>query len=151
MTKNLTPKVMQGPAEYCGSIYQLDDGRLLIVGKEVDPYDTGSDELLLDAVNMLLDEQDVGENENALIIDRALLAGVVPGWKTIDSAPRDGTEIDLYGGFFAPKPMPGYWDRVEGDEQTWEGFAERVSGHIPDDQPTHWLPRPVPPAEKVEA
>jgi len=139
MPRNLTPLHLRCAAmASCPSINQLDSGEYLIVGRSA-------------TMAAACERIPVGEVEHAVIVSGELLANVVPGWKTIDSAPRDGTEIDLYGGFFAPKPMPGYWDRVEGDEQTWEGFAERVSGHIPDDQPTHWLPRPVPPAEKVEA
>jgi len=150
MTKNLTPKVMQGPAEYCGSIYQLDDGRLLIVGKEVDPYDTGSDELLLDAVNMLLDEQDVGENENALIIDRTLLAGVVAGWKTINSAPKDGTMILIWCPIMAGEKMHIVrWNGMRG-KFPWEDPAGESSA-IAANMPTHWMPLPLPPAEKVDA
>lgn len=77
MPRNLTPLHLRCGPRNCPSVRELDDGRLLIVGKEVDPYDTGGDELLLDAVNMLLDEQDVGENETVVIIDRTLLDDVV--------------------------------------------------------------------------
>jgi hypothetical protein len=65
-------------------------------------------------------------------------------WRTIDSAPRDGTEILLYGScerdgrFFAPDCNVGWWD-----EDNLGGWQAR---DLPID-PTHWMPLPAPPMQ----
>jgi hypothetical protein len=63
-------------------------------------------------------------------------------WRPIDSAPRDGTEVLLYGRterdgrFFAPDCNVGWWD-----EENLGGWQAR---DLPID-PTHWAPLPQPP------
>lgn len=76
-------------------------------------------------------------------------------WKTIDSAPRDGSRILLYRptaryGFnvvfgtyddnrFAKKPRP-YW------KHDWENIGGVAESR--ENQPTHWAPIPPPPAKE---
>lgn len=82
------------------------------------------------------------------------------GWQTIDSAPRDGTEIILRKG---SRVTAGAWiewsehqshyhgttgeylgqDEIDsgGNWQSWDG------GFCDDDEPTHWQPLPSPPTE----
>lgn len=63
--KNLTPEHLRCAAGACPAVYELGDGRLLIVGKIV-----GSDEYGKLGVR-------VGVAEEAIVIDRALLANVL--------------------------------------------------------------------------
>lgn len=82
------------------------------------------------------------------------------GWQTIDSAPRDGTEIILRKG---DRVTAGAWIEWAKSEshfhdttgeyvgeveiesgahwQSWDG------GFCDDDEPTHWQPLPSPPTE----
>lgn len=53
------------------------------------------------------------------------------GWRTIDSAPRDGTSVLLYGGDWA----------FEAQWRDNEWYTAYPNG----DEPTHWMPLPNPP------
>lgn len=72
-------------------------------------------------------------------------------WRTIDSAPKDGTEMDLWvistGGakpFRVPdcawKTVAGKAQWVSRGERGWEALSEAYL------RPTHWQPLPAPPA-----
>lgn len=72
-------------------------------------------------------------------------------WRTIDSAPKDGTPIDLWvivDGWQDEKRIPNCtwgWMRKWGGEevQGWVGL-----GNLHEDRvPTHWMPLPSPPPE----
>lgn len=82
------------------------------------------------------------------------------GWPTIDTAPRDGSEIVIWiGADFAPVAS---WQCLEGgDEFTGEGWiyawclkdeslSEYGDGWIYADsaQPTHWMPLPEGPKDE---
>ena len=59
-------------------------------------------------------------------------------WRTIDSAPRDGTWVLLYSAAETLEPYgAGWWDQVAG---TW--IMASLGGY----EPTHWQPLPEPPA-----
>jgi len=64
-------------------------------------------------------------------------------WKTIDSAPKDGTLILL-----AVKTVPvliGWWhDSVDGDPDWFTDDGEHLTGDM---TPTHWMPLPDDPAD----
>lgn len=67
-----------------------------------------------------------------------------PGWRTIDSAPRDGTEGLLIGLYPSTRIFSdiyhGWWDGL--------GYWARWPHPFP---PTYWMPLPEPPAvEGVE-
>ena len=62
--KNLTPQHLRCAPLHCPSVHELEDGRLLIIGARSGPE-------LAHFVNERL-----GNGETAVIIDRALLAGV---------------------------------------------------------------------------
>lgn len=62
--KDLTPEHLQCPVGECLAVYELPDGRLLIIGKKPSP------ELLARV------EGRVGPDEHAIAINRALLANV---------------------------------------------------------------------------
>lgn len=82
------------------------------------------------------------------------------GWRTIDSAPLDGTEIILRKGDRVTSGAYIEWTETEShfhgstgvylgvtecdsgaDWQSWDG------GFCKDDAPTHWQPLPAPPTE----
>jgi Lar family restriction alleviation protein len=79
----------------------------------------------------------------------ALSAPQESGWQAIDTAPKDGTEIDVWAEpnaiyrklNFLPCRMPHvrWMTRYE----RWSGMAE---GYVP----THWRPLPPPPGEQQE-
>ena len=82
------------------------------------------------------------------------------GWQPIETAPRDGTVIDLWAdGERWPDCYWGkrrYWS-VDGDETKtsawlmeppdwiWATMNERIPCDV---APTHWMPRPAPPASE---
>lgn len=68
-------------------------------------------------------------------------------WRPIETAPRDGTRIMLWWGYFEPYMAPGRWNHVEGYDKVWEGWEDDTP-HIPGNQEciTHWMPLPEPPA-----
>lgn len=137
MPRNLTPLHLRcAVAASCPSITKMDNGEYLIVGKSA-------------TMAAALDRIPVGEGEHAVIVGGELLAGVVPGWKTIDSAPRDGTMILAYlAPIYGERPcgidlmLPLYWREGYWWDDIDRGFSDAV---------THWMPLPLPPAEKVEA
>lgn len=93
----------------------------------------------------------MGENEHAIIIDARLLDDVSRGWRTIDSAPRD-KNILLWWRPRSPNPhaeacVIGQISSYE-EGKWWNGQRGEYQdvSHV-----THWLPLPLPPAEKVEA
>lgn len=70
-------------------------------------------------------------------------------WQSIETAPKDGTHLLLYGKQDAIEelgefigPLSGYWDALDGSwcatASTWRGpFVEA----------THWMPLPKPPVK----
>lgn len=82
------------------------------------------------------------------------------GWQPIETAPRDGTPIDVWVEAADPalrsritdvewrRPTDSEWwvhggDTIETDEATWHDCFGPL-GRI--EQPTHWMPLPNPPA-----
>lgn len=63
-------------------------------------------------------------------------------WQTIETAPKDGTLIDLWIG--GERYVDCYWRKAEDweddDASGWVSQYEKVLG-----APTHWMPRPAPP------
>lgn len=67
-------------------------------------------------------------------------------WQTIDTAPKDGTEILLYydqEGFMGC--VQGWW--FSSPKEINDGW-EFEWGFIGDPGPTHWMPLPEPPESK---
>jgi hypothetical protein len=62
-------------------------------------------------------------------------------WRGIESAPKDGTKIDLWVVFpkGAHRYADGYWDDGE-----WR-LSVPESWYDPRPQITHWMPLPLPP------
>jgi hypothetical protein len=71
---------------------------------------------------------------------------VKTGWRTIESAPRDGTRVDLWdrSGHRWTDAHWGvhYWRHgMPAGEPSWGRGT--IDGPAPD--PTHWMPLPAPP------
>lgn len=84
-------------------------------------------------------------------VARAAIAAMAPQWRSMDSAPRDGTWVMLYSPSTAYKPAREYvatWERLGyNDKPTWaygpsgseHSFRYGVYGA------THWMPLPAAP------
>jgi transglutaminase-like putative cysteine protease len=63
-------------------------------------------------------------------------------WKTIDSAPKDGTEILLFNhaylGGDTPQQVVGHW--------ATHGWRESYADEYAICEATHWMPLPPPPS-----
>ncbi|QLB38245.1 hypothetical protein phiGT1_33 [Sulfitobacter phage phiGT1] len=80
----------------------------------------------------------------------AALPGMVPQWRPIETAPKDGTEFQVWlskkngHGFWDPRARYNknncfqLWGRVDYDIDGWEIY--------PGLEPTHWMPLPEAPA-----
>ena len=67
-------------------------------------------------------------------------------WKTMDSAPKDGTDVLLHGpsvSWKRPPVVAGWFGEPETDQPGWYSYDE------PEEllrfSPTHWMPLPAPP------
>ncbi len=148
--KNLTPKAMRCGPRNCPSVHQLEDGRLLIVGRIAEPHEMAGSDI------------DRGDNEEAVIIDPALLDDVPRGWRDIASAPRGSEDIDDTRDPAYVKPPRillrfgneavaiAYWDwyYAEGGHGYRDGFAwigpecgEPLNLHY-SAAPDGWMPLP---------
>jgi hypothetical protein len=65
------------------------------------------------------------------------------GWRDIETAPKDGTEVLLFGkALYGREVMKVCW---WSNRAAWQ-IAETVSGATPIfNEPTHWMPLPQPP------
>lgn len=115
--------------------------------------------IVVDLSDRLISRMDLDEDDPRLsmIMDElrdrltALSSGnevaKVVGWQPIETAPKDGTEVDLWGGSDAGERAArapdcqwrrgGWYSR---GDKGWESLAG-ISW-----APTHWMPRPAPPA-----
>lgn len=64
---------------------------------------------------------------------------VMTEWQSIETAPKDGSAILLYGG---PLQVVGSWKEFVGGRGAWFGFYD---GEPCIENPTHWMPLPAPP------
>jgi len=76
---------------------------------------------------------------------RAAIAAMPSPWRTIDSAPKDGTRVL---GYFPG--MAGYASRLDVQSIAWTGWGggawETIGGGKPlGSEITHWMPLPLPP------
>lgn len=69
------------------------------------------------------------------------------GWKPIDTAPKDGTNIIICIAGITRSSGEAYWYQNEngsnGGWQTWDGENHKRTVYIT--QPTHWMPLPQAP------
>lgn len=71
-------------------------------------------------------------------LDAALTSRGMTGWRPIETAPCDGTEILLYEGF-QPHIGAGYWNTADAEWRSSCGNSALWKS------PTHWMPLPDPP------
>jgi hypothetical protein len=68
-------------------------------------------------------------------------------WQPIESAPKDGTKIDLWVHFAEDdrsyRQADAYWNA---DEGTWQLGQYHTGQFLYPVTPTHWMPLPDPPA-----
>lgn len=96
------------------------------------------------------------ETAQAISVARAALSpnhqphAVSQGWRDIETAPRDGTLIDLWcidrRGNYAPRRLT---ERQYGRMTNWVGeivVGWNIGNPYRDWQPTHWMPLPAPPS-----
>lgn len=87
---------------------------------------------------------------SALVDNSHASEAVVETWQPIETAPKDGTPIDLWGVNHLHPAKTGRratnvtWGRV----RDWMGNErdDWQHGHPEDFEPTHWMPLPAPPA-----
>ena len=63
------------------------------------------------------------------------------GWQPIETAPKDGRAIQLVSGNWQ---TTGSWHKAY---QCWTTNGPVYSKYPADEQPTHWMPLPAPPAK----
>ena len=96
----------------------------------------------MDAHDMRFEHLDNGSKK---AIRHALKLAVESQWKTIETAPKDGSYILLY------RPVKDHRQRSEVKEGKFHRYGMKdtwrvMSGGIWDiDAPTHWMPLPRPP------
>jgi len=77
-------------------------------------------------------------------------------WRPIETAPKDGTIIDIGGRAFDgvfERWCNAHWEDRGGEEGTWRGpWSDGYESELPDDRfvPTHWMPLPAPPSPTHE-
>ena len=85
--------------------------------------------------------------------DEALARVAESEWKPIETAPKDGTWIDLWG-FFEPKDYVSHYPAGRWTNMAWQENAWRLPSVFSDGRPgdsmehiifTHWMPLPEPP------
>lgn len=68
-----------------------------------------------------------------------------PQWRTIDSAPKDGTVILLYVGIFGHDYASAFWNDDYWDIGSRDAADARDKWNFEFGSPTHWMPLPEPP------
>ncbi len=71
-------------------------------------------------------------------------------WKPIETAPKDGTKIDLWYPHGIGRVIDSYWHSIQAwgrDEQipADEGDPTEIAFVTLGCEPTHWMPLPEPP------
>lgn len=78
--EDLTPKGARCGWMSCPAVYKLEDGRLLIVGKDIRTITHSGDPVAWKAYWALDAAEKIGRDENAVIIDAALVRdALIPG------------------------------------------------------------------------
>ena len=66
-------------------------------------------------------------------------------WRTIDSAPKDGTAVLLYGQREGETPFVGVFAYAGWGEKEWVENTTGLEACRAPHEPTHWMPLPDPP------
>lgn len=84
------------------------------------------------------------------VADAVMAEGEARRWKAIESAPKDGTAIDVWSD--GCRHCDVEW-AVE--KKAWATYGydsmEHLGWHVLKPQPTHWTPIPAPPKEASDA
>lgn len=69
-------------------------------------------------------------------------------WRTMRTAPKDGTNILLWTDLEAGLPVVAHWrDTIHSGEYGRFVWKEPAGGAIAERVPTHWMPLPEPPTK----
>ncbi len=66
-----------------------------------------------------------------------------PKWQPIETAPKDGRYIIIYGGYSGRTVTMARWQEMQRKNSRWQ----ISSGHPVPRDPTHWMPLPQAPEE----
>lgn len=73
------------------------------------------------------------------------------GWRPIGTAPKDGTEVDLWAD--GERKADSFWgvpSFSKLDPPTWVQDRPDLGHPVPIyDEPTHWRPKPPPPTDEL--
>jgi len=91
--------------------------------------------------------------QKRLTVAKRRIIDAVAGWRPIETAPKDGTEIiGLHGDFFSvPPKRPGYMVASMRFDKGSEELDTDPAWCGPEEEeytPTHWMPLPQPPEEE---
>ena len=84
--------------------------------------------------------------EFAAKVAQVAIAAMPSGWQTMETAPKDGTEIDLW--VHGARYPDAFWGTDDIGEPAWIDDNAYVAAP---DQPTHWMYPPGAPDTKVAA
>jgi hypothetical protein len=86
-----------------------------------------------------------GESESDAIVRWNRRAPVPVGWQPIETAPKDGTEFDVWNAYSEERIANVRWDGKHFVHWWIGGFDSMDYCRI--ERPTHWMPLPAPPKE----
>lgn len=69
------------------------------------------------------------------------------GWRPIETAPKDGTDVLLHVDW-QPLTVIGFYGTRTEDEATWRVAWDHAAVRDGYDEPTHWQPLPAPPSQE---
>lgn len=98
-----------------------------------------------------------------IILDALEQAGAIPAWQRIETAPKDGTEIDAWivsdGGKYGHRDTIRWRKEIAYVKGRWEhytldnsgGYGEMEWKSLPDyGPPTHWMAQPAAPTPPTQ-
>lgn len=116
------------------------------VGEAVAHAESCTTERMEKAIEAVTDWDTAGLVNTGLVTDMAqaylelIKSSHLQGWQDISTAPRDGTDIVMYGtGYNDKETFIGSWEK-----NTWTAWYSCCS-YAPRAKPTHWMPLPSPP------
>jgi hypothetical protein len=91
-------------------------------------------------------DHDAAELINRLSVERAeLMAALKAKWQPIETAPKDGTEVLIYGLAWEDAQRGNYYAVAAFLDGAWRDSPEDVDDGWEMNSPTHWMPLPTPP------
>ncbi len=68
----------------------------------------------------------------------------IPPWRPIETAPKDGRYIIIYGGYSGGTVTMARWQEMQRKNSRWQSS----SGHPVPREPTHWMSLPQAPEDE---